>query len=467
MKLCKIYNRIRYCIILIFLCIFIVNNAFSFNAAFKSHKLSNGLELITYKNSKVPLVSICIAIKGGSITENLENNGLTHLWEHMFFKGNALYPTQNDFLKYMRKIGAFWNGTTSVEKVDYFITIPSSFLEEGLKIMSYAISTPLLDEKELVKERKVVEEEYHISYSKPKNLAYELSIVLIYENLHYLVDPLGKREVILNATTQQLLDIKHKIMVPKNSALIITGDFDEGTILNVVEKYFNKWANPTNWTTPKLYEISGFSKTQKIIMVHDDFKTSEILLFFKGPSVKFNTNDTYIADVLMTMLNSKISKIYKHFIESSLVQYINVSYYTQSYSPLLLVNIGANANQITYIEKHIFKEIQNFMNTDYFSLKELDIAKNKIILNYKLDYDKPSQLFHKLGFWWAIAGIDYYQNYLDNIKNVSLDDVRMFVKKYFINQNYVLLKLIPSAEAKKFGFKDNSKPIIDKYKLGY
>lgn len=467
MKLCKVYNNIRCFVILIFFCLIIVNNAFSFNTALKSYKLSNGLELITYKNSKVPLVSICIVIKGGSITENLETNGLTHLWEHMFFKGNALYPTQNDFLKYMRKIGAFWNGTTSVEKVDYFLTIPSFFLEEGLKIMYYAISTPLLDEKALVKERKVVEEEYNINYSNPKILAYKLSRVLIYENLYYLVDPLGKREIILNATKKQLLDIKHKIMVPKNSALIITGDFDDGMILHVVEKYFNKWKNPPNWTAPKLDEISGFSKTKKVIMVHDNFKTSEIFLFFKGPSVKFNTNDTYIADVLMTMLNSKISKIYKHFIESSLAQYINFSYYTQSYSPVLSINIAANINQIKYIEQHIFKEIHHFMNTGYFSLKELDIAKNQIILNYKLDYDKPSQFFNTLGFWWAIAGMDYYQNYLDNIKKVSLEDIKVFVKKYLINKNYVLLKLIPSGEAKTFGFKDNSKPIIDKYKLGY
>src|SRR3954462_14494908 len=80
-------------------------------------KLDNGLEIVVIENSKVPLATIKIAVKNGAYTEGPEFSGLSHLFEHMFFKANQDYPNQEKFLKRTQELGAIWNGTTDVERV--------------------------------------------------------------------------------------------------------------------------------------------------------------------------------------------------------------------------------------------------------------------------------------------------------------------------------------------------------------
>src|SRR3982074_2477746 len=85
-------------------------------------KLDNGLEVVIIENHRVPLATIEIAVKNGAYTEGPEFSGLSHLFEHMFFKANKDYPNQEKFIHRTEELGAIWNGTTDVERVNYFFT---------------------------------------------------------------------------------------------------------------------------------------------------------------------------------------------------------------------------------------------------------------------------------------------------------------------------------------------------------
>src|SRR6195952_2853134 len=85
-------------------------------------QLPNGLQVLVIENNKVPLATIKNAVKNGSSTEDSVYNGLSPLFEHMFFKANRDYPTQAQFLKRTQELGAIWNGTTGTERVNYFFT---------------------------------------------------------------------------------------------------------------------------------------------------------------------------------------------------------------------------------------------------------------------------------------------------------------------------------------------------------
>jgi zinc protease len=84
--------------------------------------LSNGLDVIVVNNPAVPLVTIELDVKNGSYTEPPEYDGLSHLYEHMFFKANSKIPNQERYMERLRELGATFNGTTSEERVNYFIT---------------------------------------------------------------------------------------------------------------------------------------------------------------------------------------------------------------------------------------------------------------------------------------------------------------------------------------------------------
>ena len=87
-------------------------------------RLKNGLDVLIVEKHNAPLVTVEVAVKTGSFTETPDTNGLSHLYEHMFFKGNAALPTQDRYMARVRELGISFNGTTSTERVNYFFTLP-------------------------------------------------------------------------------------------------------------------------------------------------------------------------------------------------------------------------------------------------------------------------------------------------------------------------------------------------------
>ena len=122
---------------LLFLQLVIIFSGFSLAQKYgiSTHKLDNGLEVIVIENHSVPLVTVELDVKNGSYTESPEYDGLSHLYEHMFFKANASIPNQEAYMERLRELGATFNGTTSEERVNYFITFPKDSLEQGMVFM--------------------------------------------------------------------------------------------------------------------------------------------------------------------------------------------------------------------------------------------------------------------------------------------------------------------------------------------
>ena len=129
--------------------------------------LPNGLDVIVVENHGVPLVTIEADVKNGSFTQGPEFEGLSHLYEHMFFKANAQYPNPDDFVARASELGAEFNGTTSEERVNYYLTVPADSVEGGMKFLAAALITPLFRKDELEREREVVIGEYDRNESSP------------------------------------------------------------------------------------------------------------------------------------------------------------------------------------------------------------------------------------------------------------------------------------------------------------
>src|ERR1051325_2809368 len=129
--------------------------------------LSNGLEVIVLEDHSVPLVTIELAVKNGSYTEPPEYNGLSHLYEHMFFKANRAIATQEDYLKKIGQLGIAYNGTTREEVVDYYFTTVSANLRTAMNFMRDAARYPTFDKGEFEREREVVIGEIDRNESNP------------------------------------------------------------------------------------------------------------------------------------------------------------------------------------------------------------------------------------------------------------------------------------------------------------
>ena len=206
-----------------------------------SHTLANGLEIIILEDHSIPLVTIELAVKNGSYTEPPELNGLSHLYEHMFFKQNRAIANAEDYLRTIGSMGIAYNGTTREEVVDYYFTTTSPNIRTAMQFMKDATRYPLFDEREFVREKQVVIGEIDRNESNPFfYLAQEMNSRLFYK-YPSRKNPLGNRQTVGAATTDMMRLIQQRYYVPNNSALVITGDVVPADVVKMAQEFYGDW----------------------------------------------------------------------------------------------------------------------------------------------------------------------------------------------------------------------------------
>lgn len=430
-------------------------------------KLDTGLEVLTMESHKVPLATIVLSCKAGGMNQTPETDGLVHLWEHMFFKGNKRIPNQEAFNKRIRELGINFNGDTAAEKVRYFFTLPSVFLDEGLQFMSDAIQTPLLEQTELEKERRVVLDEYDRSAAHPSFDFGNLERNYIYGAQEYQRDPLGYRPIILGATREQLLKIKDEVFVPSNCSLLVAGDFKPAELDTLVKKHFDSWKNPKDWKPVVRPPFPPFPKTLDFVMTREHVQNATVQIVYEGPKARSQQEDSFAADVLNQLLEHRSGKFYKKFEDSGMTFGAGLSYYTQSQVGQVDLYAETLPENAVKVKGLLLAEPKEWLKTDYFTTEQLDDVRRNLLINHKREVNQPSEYIKSLAFWWAVTGMDYYDGYLDNLKKTGFEQVRSFVKKYIVDRPHLAGILLSPTDAKKAKLKDSSKPLVDKYLKKY
>lgn len=429
---------------------------------FRTYTFKNGLTLVSMPSTKVPLVTIVLASKAGGMTETRDIDGLTHLWEHMFFKGNKNIPDQEAFNKRIRELGIVYNGDTSAEKVRYYFTLPASFLAEGLKFMSDAIQTPLIDQKELERERLVVLNEYDRGAADPSYRLRNAVRKILYGEHDYRRSAIGTRTVIEQATQDQLKRIQREVFVPKNSAILISGDYDEQQMVKLVSQNFASWQNPAGWQPVAHPEFQKFPSGIRVVSTHPGARNVTLQNIYEGPRVRRSPKDTYIADVLISLLGLPTGKFYRKYTDSGLTVGSALSYHTQSQVGELRLYSVLPAKNLKKVEKLLNKEPQAWLKPGYFTEAQLADVRRSLEISHLYEQNKPSAYIKTLAFWWPVAGLDYYRSYLKGMKAVTLADIRDFVKRYFIGKPMVTAVMLSPADAKRTGEKDNTASYLSK-----
>src|SRR5947209_13830650 len=129
--------------------------------------LANGLEIIVLPDHSVPVVTIELAVRNGSMTEPPELNGLSHLYEHMFFKANRAVANQEEYLRTIGELGIAYNGSTTTELVNYYFTTTSPNFRTAFRFMRDTVRYPLFNQQEFERERQVVIGEIDRNESEP------------------------------------------------------------------------------------------------------------------------------------------------------------------------------------------------------------------------------------------------------------------------------------------------------------
>lgn len=427
-----------------------------------STTLDNGMDVIVIENHSLPLVTAEIVVKNGAYTEPPEFDGLSHLYEHMFFKANANIPNQERYMERLRELGAQWNGTTSAEMVNYFMTVHKKNLREGTAFLRDALLYPLFKEDEMKREWPVVLGEFDRNEANPSfHLNRELERRLWYK-YYSRKNTIGDREVIFNATTEQMREIQRRYYVPNNSALLVAGDAEPEAVFAMAEELFGDWQRADDphkkWPVP---EHPPLKETERIV-VTGPVRTATIEIAWQGPGAKEDTEATYAADVLSYILAQPDSNFHKNLVDTGLVDAAGLSYYTLVHKGPISLMAVTSPERFDKAWDAINAEIDKFDDRDYITDEQIENAKNMLEINEIYGRERTSEYAHSVAFWWATAGLDYYLNYIDNLRKVNRRDLNDYVKKYIQSEPRIEAALVAPDVVEQLAFAKSAEVIQPK-----
>jgi zinc protease len=415
-----------------------------------SQILPNGLEIIVMEDHSVPLVSIELAVKNGSYTEPPELNGLSHLYEHMFFKANRAIANQEDYLRRIGQMGIAYNGSTREEVVNYYFTTTSPNLRTAMQFMKDAARYPLFDENEFAREKEVVIGEIDRNESNPFfPLSQEMNKRLFFQYTSRK-NPIGSRETVSSATTAMMRLIQQRYYVPNNSALVVTGDVYSDEVFKMALEFYGDW--PRRPKDPfvefPLVEHPPLPKSEGVIL-EKPVQNVIISIGWQGPSIGKDNPATYAADVFSFILRQANSRFQRNLVDTGLVTGADLSYYTQrNVGPIQLI-AQTTPDKAHAAIKALYEEVAHFNDKDYFTDEQLESAKALLEADDLYSREKASEYTHTLSFWWASTGLDYFRGYLGRLRATSRADINRYVTTYIQGKPHVGLALLSSDEQSK------------------
>jgi zinc protease len=413
--------------------------------------LSNGLHVIVVENHAVPLVTVEIDVKNGGYTQTAEFEGLAHLYEHMFFKANKTIPSQEKYLQRLRQLGASWNGTTSEERVNYFVTLGVDSLRAGMQFMEDAVRYPLFLQEELVRERPVVTGEFDRNEANPYFQLGRAVDTLLWTTAYYPhKNVIGNRQVILSTTPEKMREIQHRYYLPNNSSLIVAGDVTPANGFRLAAEIFGDWPRGADPFATPIPDPPLLAKT-KAVTVEQPVEAATLVLKWDGPSVTRDPASTYAADVLSSILSKRTSAFSKRLVDSRLAYLANLSYYTLAHTGPISLYLQVDPEKAVEAKRAALEEITKMGDSTYVTQQELADAQAELGIQALYEREQTSQWAHTIGFWWSVAGLDYYRNYVPNMQRVSRSDLAQYARTYLVGKPYVVGLMMNPQAFKKTG----------------
>ncbi len=263
--------------------------------------LDNGLRVATLPMAHMESASIGIWIRAGGRFENAENNGISHLLEHLLFKGTA----GRDMMTIKQEIegrGGSFNGFTSEEHTCYLVKVLSKDAELGLDILSDMVLHPKLDENEIVKEKDVISGEINMYKDIPSHYVHEILAEMMWPGQPLGMPLAGTVESVKAITRDDILKYKLTHYNPKNILVVSTGKIDERELSEFSQKYF-KDAIPG--PASKFLKVTLEQKAPELRLTKKDTEQTHVALGFHAVD-RFNPGK-HVLSLLNIILGANMS----------------------------------------------------------------------------------------------------------------------------------------------------------------
>ncbi|HSU85404.1 MAG TPA: pitrilysin family protein [Chthoniobacterales bacterium] len=403
--------------------------------------LPNGLTIIVQTDRSAPVASVQAWCGTGSINEGRHlGAGLSHILEHMLFKGTATRST-NEIARSVQDEGGYINAYTSFDRTVYWIDVPREGVGQALDILADAMMNSTLPAEEYGKEQEVIRREFAMCSDDPDRMMGQLMFKTAYQRHPYRFPVIGEIQIFDQLTQEEVVEYYRARYVPNNLTFVVAGDVDAAAVYAQLEKYFS--AYPARSLAPGY--IAQEPPQQGRREVNEEFATELTRLALAWHVPEITHPDVPALDLLSTILGAgRSSRLYRRVREETgLVFGISAFSYTPGDPGLLGIDAALEPENRVEAERLIL-EIVTELQTSGATAEELAKAK-KISLGHSLGSltTMRGQASDLGANWFTTRNLNFTRDYLEAVQKVSLEEIQSVARKYLIEDNLTVVSLNP------------------------
>ncbi|QQY08704.1 MAG: insulinase family protein [Candidatus Xiphinematobacter sp.] len=406
----------------------------------------NGMTLITDEDHSTPVASIQVFCATGSVTEGKwMGAGLSHILEHMLFKGTTTRKV-GDIARQIQDLGGYINAYTWYDRTAFWVDIPSTGTHKAISILADAMMNSTIPEEEYAKEQEVIRREFAMGSDDPDRANWQLIARTVFSQSPYCHPIIGHLDIYNQLERKDVLEYYKKRYVPNNLTFVVVGDIDATQVREQLTSFFQIF--PRRALEPVTYPVEPPQAGRRFIA--EEFPTELSRVGFSWRTAGLTDSDTPILDVLATILGVGSSSVLNRELRERqrLVHSIASHVYTWRDSGIFGIVAVCNSDKRKQVESSILSIVEGVRSKEVGE-QELRKAKMAFLSSELQNLMDTHGRAAQLGSSWLTAhNPSFNYDYLNAAQRVTASSVRTVARKYLRSDTLSVTELNPIGTAR-------------------
>jgi zinc protease len=414
--------------------------------------LPNGLTIIVQEDPSAPVASVQAWCATGSVYEDERlGAGLSHILEHMLFKGTKTRST-NAIAQKVQDVGGYINAYTSFDRTVFWIDVPKAGVETALDVLADAMMNSTLPPQEYAKEQEVIRREFAMGFDDPDRMVGQLLFSTAFQRHPYHFPVIGELEIYNQLTHEDVMRYYRTRYVPNNITFVIVGDVDTDKVRGQLADFFKQYPEKSLRPIFVPKEPAQLGRRE----AHQEFATELTRLSLAWHVPEITNPDVPALDLLSAILgDGRSSRLYRRVREEAGLAYGIMAFsYTPGDPGILGVDATVDPPKREAAQELILRVIEEIKENGV-TAEELTKAK-KISLSHQLGnlVTMRGQASDIGSNWLLTRNLNFSRDYLGAVQKVTLEDIRGVAARYLTDDNLTIVSLNPKGSIS--GRKDGS-----------
>lgn len=402
---------------------------------------SNGLKVLLYPDPSKATVTVNVTYLVGSRHEGRGEKGMAHLLEHMVFKGT---PTYENIWGALQDHGARFNGTTWVDRTNYYETLPASTknIDFALHMEADRMVNSFISGEELAKEMTVVRNEFEMGENNPQAILMQRIMSSAYLWHNYGDSTIGNRSDIERVPVENLRAFYRKYYQPDNAMLVVAGKFDVDHVNGRIVEYFGAIPRPSR-VLSNTYTDEPTQDGPRHVLLQRVGSVGAVGAAYHTPAGPHA--DTPAIEVLSELLTDEPSgRLYKQLVESGKAVDIFGMHFQWAEPGVVLFMSQVRDDQDAEAALNSLTSVTESIKRNLFTEKDVERIRTKLLKNLKLAMTDSGRVGIQLSEWEAMGDWRMLFIHRDRLREVTADDVNRVATAYFVPSNRTTGIFVPT-----------------------